>query len=276
MTPSYRDMAILRLKQAKTTWGLLDDGDITITHSSILQPVIYAGVKAMLKIAFDDEERRGGALMACWNGNGAAKVFKHNQNALLLERGSPHQSLRTKVISGEEDEANRIICSVAAKLHRTACNASLPLIPLSEWFRALFEEGAKYGGIFNTASNIAAFLLETSPGETALHGDLHYDNIICSPSGTWGAIDPKALKGERAFDLANLFCNPTPEIATSTERLAKQAKFIANEAHLDIKRLLQWITAWACLSATWILQDGEDASTHITVAKNASGELSRI
>jgi streptomycin 6-kinase len=47
----------------------------------------------MLKVAFNQEEREGSALMAWWNGDGAARVLAHDAEALLLERAQGSRSL---------------------------------------------------------------------------------------------------------------------------------------------------------------------------------------
>jgi streptomycin 6-kinase len=39
----------------------------------------------MLKIAVLDEERLGNQLMNWWDGQGAARVVKHDENAILME-----------------------------------------------------------------------------------------------------------------------------------------------------------------------------------------------
>ena len=45
-------------------WDLVPDGEPITTPSSLLLAVRHNGVPAMLKIAREEEERRGGALMA--------------------------------------------------------------------------------------------------------------------------------------------------------------------------------------------------------------------
>ena len=37
---------------------------------------------------------------------------------------------------------------------------------------------------------------------------MHHDNILDFGERGWLVIDPKRLHGERAFDYANIFCNP--------------------------------------------------------------------
>ena len=69
-------------------WQLLPDGDPVATRSSRLLPVRCPdGMLAMLKIAVEEEEARGAALMAWWAGDGAAHVLARDGEALLLERG---------------------------------------------------------------------------------------------------------------------------------------------------------------------------------------------
>jgi len=265
-----------KLKHAKLNWKLQGDGEIFKTHSSILQPVIYEGIKAMLKIPVADEERRGSLLMVCWDGNGSAKIFRHDENALLMERAVGTRSLKQMVINGNEDEANKIICGVAAKLHATKCEAVKELIPLPIWFNALEPAAGQYGGILVECSRIANQLLSDPIETVVLHGDIHYENILDSGTRGWVAIDPKGLVGERGFDFANIFCNPDIKTATSPGRLSRQVKLIAKEANLDAKRLLNWIIAWTGLSAAWALYDREDTGLQMSVAEIALKELNNF
>jgi streptomycin 6-kinase len=46
-------------------------------------------------------------------------------------------------------------------------------------------------------------------------------------------------------------------------------------AALDVHRLLQWIVAWAGLSASWFLHDEESAEGALGVAELAAAELRR-
>ena len=88
------------------------------------------------------------------------------------------------------------------------------------------------------------------------------------------AIDPKGLICERVFDFANIFCNPDFETATQPGRLARQATIVAEAAGPDRQRLLQWILAYAGLSAAWIIGDGDDPALPHAIAEAAAAELS--
>jgi streptomycin 6-kinase len=74
-------------------WELTPDGEPIATHSSRLLPVRQHGAPAMLKVAVEAEEKFGGALMAWWDGEGAARVLAHKGDAILLERAEGKVSL---------------------------------------------------------------------------------------------------------------------------------------------------------------------------------------
>jgi streptomycin 6-kinase len=50
---------------------------------------------------------------------------------------------------------------------------------------------------------------------------------------------------------------------------------IADAGRLERKRLLQWILAWAGLSAAWFIGDGASPHTALSVAELAAAELNR-
>jgi streptomycin 6-kinase len=254
-------------------WTLTPDGDPIITRSSRLLPVRRDGVPAMLKVAMNAEERRGGAVMAWWNGQGAARVLAHDGNALLLERAVAGISLAKFARTGRDDEASRIICAAVAELHAPGSLPPSDLVSLTEWFEALQPAAAVHGGILRRSAEAASELLATQRDVTVLHGDIHHDNILDFGPRGWLAIDPKGLRGERGFDYANLFCNPDHETATLPGRLARRVELVVEAAALEPARLLRWILAWAGLSAAWLIDDGMSPQGALRVAELAEAEL---
>lgn len=228
----------------------------------------------MLKIAVEAEERRGASLMVWWNGEGATRVLAHDDNALLLERALGKESLVEMARNGRDDQASRILCEVAAKLHATRdCPPPSTLVPLSHWFRAIYPAASRFGGILERAAQTANELLAEPREVVVLHGDIHHGNILDAGPRGWLAIDPKGLLGERGFDFANIFCNPDPETATAPGRLARQAGVVAEAAGLERVRLLKWVLAYAGLSAAWMLEDGNQPEPVLAVAELAAFEL---
>lgn len=254
-------------------WGLTPDGEPIITHSSRLLPVRTGSVPAMLKIAVEAEEKWGAALMVWWAGEGAVRVLAHEGNVLLLERATGEGSLVEMARHGQDDEASRIICAVATKLHSPRASPPPSLLPLSHWFRELNPAALKYGGILGLAAATAAELLAKPQDIVVLHGDIHHGNILDAGPRGWLAIDPKRLLGERGFDFANIFCNPDLDTVTAPGRLARQIKVVAEAAGLERARLLKWVLAYAGLSAAWTLGEGETPTLALAVAELAALEL---
>jgi streptomycin 6-kinase len=254
-------------------WKLVADGEPVTTRSSVLLPVRHAGEPAMLKLALSNEERRGAALMVWWGGGGAARVLAHHGDALLLERAIGAASLAEMAREGRDDEASRILCEVAARLHAPRARTPPPLVTLRSWFAAIEPAAALRGGILRDAAATAKRLLRAPRDVVVLHGDLHHGNVLDAGPRGWVAIDPKGLVGERGFDFANVFCNPDGDVATAPGRLARQATVVAAAAGLDRARLLQWILAYAGLSAAWSLEDGDDPACALAVAELAAREM---
>jgi streptomycin 6-kinase len=276
------------LARAIHDWQLTADGEFFIAGNSLLQPVLQRlgeseSRPAMLKIPLSAKGNAGFRLLACWDGKAVVSVYKYDAHALLMERAVGPQSLRRLVLDGREDEANTIVCKVVGQLHANGCMdgketvgvvpLSTELPPLASWFRSLEKAAAQHGGLFATCQTVADALLRDPQDQLALHGDIHYDNILDSGTRGWVAIDPKGVIGERGFDYANLFCNPDMATATTPGRLPKQARLVAALAGLEPQRLLHWIIAWAGLMAAWMLEDRETPTLPLLVAELAAKEL---
>ena len=256
-------------------WNLTPDGEPLTTPTSHLLPVRYKGLPAMLKIATEAEESFGGGLMAWWDGDGAARVYAHDGDALLMERAAGTQSLVEMARCENDDDACRIFCQVAARLHSPRPTPPPAVIPLTDWFRELWPMTEKHGGILAHCAETAHYLLTTQTDETVLHGDLHHGNVLDFGRRGWLAIDPKRLGGERGFDYANIFLNPDGETALAAGRLARRADVVAEAAGLERTRLLRWALAYAGLSASWSLGVGQSAKTALQIAENAAVELKK-
>jgi streptomycin 6-kinase len=258
-----------------TRWDLVPDGEPIFTPGSQLLPVRRRGEPAMLKVAHEQEERWGALLMRWWDGDGAARVLAHDGDALLLERAAGTRSLAEMARDGRDDEASRIICEVAARLHAPRDAPPPELIGLPHWFRELWPAAERHGGLLARAAVVARKLLDAQREIVPLHGDIHHENVFDFGPRGWLAIDPKRLAGERTFDYVNMLRNPDFAMATAPGRLARQATVIAEAAGLDRTRLLQWTLAFAALSAAWIMNDGDEPTLDIAVAEIAEAELAK-
>ena len=256
-------------------WALEPDGEAIVTPFSRLLPVRQHGMPAMLKIASEAEEARGSVLLTWWDGEGAARVLAHDGDALLLERAMGPRSLSRLARSGGDDEATQILCRAIARLHAVRKPPPRDLIPLEAWFADLWPFADKEGGIWAHSAAVARELLAAPEDVVVLHGDIHHDNVLDFGPRGWLAIDPKRLIGERGFDYANIFCNPDCATASMAERFGRRVNIVVEESGVRRSRLVQWILAWAGLSAAWFVGDNQPADTDIAVAKLCLAVLDR-
>lgn len=149
-------------------WGLTIDGDAFVSLNGNLLPVRQHGIPAMLKISQVAEEQAGGQLMAWWDGQGAAPVLAHDDKALLMVRAQGPASLMQMVSDGRDDEATRILCAVAAQLHAPVAKPIPALVPLEQWFEALWDAAAMHGGILEHCARTARELLAAPRDITVL------------------------------------------------------------------------------------------------------------
>lgn len=255
-------------------WHLTPDGEAIHTGSSDLLPVTWRSRPAMLKLARIEEEERGHALMVWWAGQGAAQVYAHEAEALLMERLDPQPSLAAMPHADQDDEATRILCAAVARLHGDRDEPWPELPGLRRWFRSL-EAAAPGGGMLAECWAVTAGLLAGPQDVQPLHGDIHHANVLHSPERGWLAIDPKGIIGERGYDYANIFSNPDQQWALRPGRLARQVEVVVQAAGLERPRLLRWIVAYSGLSAAWHLEDGEEerAAWQLETARSAAAEL---
>ncbi len=88
-------------------WRLTPDGPLTVTRTGHVLPVRRDRVAMILKLSADEDERAAGTLLTWWNGDGAARVFARDEQALLMERAEGKRSLSGMARDGQDDEACR-------------------------------------------------------------------------------------------------------------------------------------------------------------------------
>jgi len=174
---------------------------------------------------------------------------------------------------GQDDEATRILCAVAVRLHVPRAKPIPELVPLVQWFEALWSMAVTHGGILEHCAGVASELLADPRDVAVLHGDIHHGNVLDFGQPGWLAIDPKGLYGERGFDYANILCNPDDASALAPGCFARRIALIAGASKIYRRRLLQWVLAWAGLSATWMLEDGAEPDSRLEVARLAASAL---
>ncbi len=253
------------LERYAQEWGLSDQRPLTSTTTSWLYLVTYQGKPAVLKVltplgALD--EKLGAPALQRWSGEGAVRLYRFDEGAHLLE----YVEGPTLAEVGDR-EADLILVDLVARLHSQGQRPPVELTPLQEYSGSLFQRGGA-DPEFTEGARVARALLESSTESFLLHGDLHHDNVLRHPDRGWLVLDPKGVRGERAFDLANWFYNPQGR--PTEERLRAQLERFSNGLEIDRTRLLDWVYAYGCLSLSWCLDDGVSIEGRASTLQMAS------
>lgn len=269
-------------------WGLSNPQLLAETFTSHVYTVIHDGETVVLKLLkpVGAEERLGALALRYFDGRGAVRLLREDDDAHLLEYASG-EDLTGLVQNGQDEQATAIIAEVIATLH---ADQSAPppegLRTLRRWFQALFvqaEQDRQKGlnTIFMRAAAIADTVLSQQRDLRVLHGDIHHQNIRRSPRG-WLLFDPKGVYGERTYDLANTLCNPPPEYgvnAVDEARILHNAAILARVCDIELPRVLLFLHLYACLSASWTLEGhdgGWDITNIITIAEIAERHMESV
>ena len=273
------------LRHYVQTWHLAAPHHLASTTTSHVYTVQHHGATVILKLLtpVGQEDEQGAAAALTWfAGDGAIRLLRSDAHALLLEYVAG-DTLTGLVATGHDDAATDIVADVMAQLYRPVESAVLPgLTPLPQRFRALFvraqqEHAAPGASLFVDATAVAHALLADQQEQCVLHGDLHHENMKYSPQRGWLALDPKGLTGERAYDAANVLCNPVtlPGLVQSEARLVRQANRLAARLPISPQRLLAWVYAHACLAASWSLEDGTEPQHWLRMAHLVRPQVSQ-
>lgn len=262
-----KPIACALLVELLAKWRLEPDGTPFSTHTSVLMPAKQAGNPVMLKVTHEPDELRGGELLAWWDGVGAVQVIERDGNALLMERATGTRSLVQMSENNRDEEATRILCSVAAELHRARFETVPPLQSLDETFSELLTSDSS-DILIRQGRAMARELIASQVDCLPLHGDLHHFNVLDTGDGRWLAIDPKGLFGERAFEFVSLFRNPSTSFSNNPTLFERRIAQIESRAGVDAARLRSWIVAFCALCVVW--------NYYPTGCPDADRELARL
>jgi len=222
------------------------------------------GADLVLKVAYPhDEARDEAAVLRAWDGSGAPRLVDAHAGdwALLLERvrpGTPLRAARTPVRRRLAEGAG-----VLRALHGSATPAVVPdLTAVAAGWAGLMERRAAAHpatgldpGLLTSALDV---LRAPAPARLVLlHGDLNPGNLLRAPGG-WCAIDPKAMRGDPAYDpwpLLEQVGAPwrTPD---PVRELRDRTRLVAERAALDPVAVASWSHARSTEQALWLAAHG--------------------
>ena len=237
-----------------------------LSYNWVVPALREDGVPAVLKLSFpgDKEFLTEAAALTAFGGRGICRLLELDLTggAMLLERLQPGRPLTTVE---DDEEATALAASVMEKLRRPAPpDHAFPTV--SDWARGFERLRRRFDGgtgpmpenLVGEAEALFAELLLSEGEPLLLHGDLHHENVLSAGGGSWLAIDPKGIVGERAYEAAALLHNPVGSLDAPDPRglLQRRLDVLSEELGLDRARVRAWGLAQAVLSAYWGLEDG--------------------
>ncbi|MDP3533052.1 MAG: aminoglycoside phosphotransferase family protein [Alphaproteobacteria bacterium] len=214
----------------------------------------------ILKISPDIESLRKEAnALRAFAEHSCVKLYAEKDDALLIERAIPGQSLKN-YFNLRDEEAIYIASDLITKLHKAPLPIENQFPHISDWLALLDQDLNIPSEYLQKARDLKNHLLETSPKNVLLHGDLHHDNIL-SHSNDWIAIDPKGIIGDPAYEIAAFIRNPIPDLLTipnAKEIIEKRIQLFAHILKTPSQRIAQWNFVQAVLAWAWALEDDCD------------------
>ena len=248
------------LQEYQALWALSDPTLIAKTNTSHVYKVQHKSNVVVLKLytqAGREDEARGPIFLDLCSGNSAAKVFKYDDNACLLEF-IDGDVLIELVNQGKDEEATAIIGDVLKKIHQTKISNDTGLIDLKTYMRYLFKYAkGDCPDIVKRAAQVAEQYLKKPAPTCLLHGDMHHENVMHHPERGWLALDPKGVIGNPAFDLANTLHNPIPHknLYHNEARLLKQVEILSQKTDIKSQDILESAYIHGALSSCWTKSD---------------------
>jgi streptomycin 6-kinase len=223
-------------------------------------------VPAVLKISLPDAgSDHEHLVLRRWGGDGAVRLLSADppRRAVLLERLRP-QNLATL----PDVDA----CEVVAGLYRRLHVAALPQLStltsyLHAWtseFEALPRSAPIPHRLVEQAIAQARELADR-PGDSVVHGNLHYENVLAADREPWLAIAPRPVNGDPHYELAPMLWHRWDEL-TGNVRDGVRRRFytLVDAAGLDEERA----RAWVVVRVVWqAVRDPTSATKYVALAK---------
>ncbi|WP_213283223.1 aminoglycoside phosphotransferase family protein [Cellulomonas hominis] len=272
--------------RALRRWDLTAGAPFPSGSASWCAPVTRDGADLVLKISFPhDEARDEAAVLAAWDGRGAVRLVDHDGPdwALLLERvrpGTPMRAVRTPVVRRLAEAAD-----VLRVLHEAPAPARLPRLTAvaASWADLAAERAdraARAGlrldaGLLRAADDVLR--APAAAREVTLHGDGNPGNLLADRAGGWRAIDPKALRGDPAYDpwpLLEQVGDPWRS-ADPVRTLRERLLLVAERAGLDPAAAAGWALARGTEAALWAWHHGGPPAT-LAAGLRRAGDWARV
>jgi streptomycin 6-kinase len=248
-------------------WQLRRDGEPIQGPGSLVQPVRTSdGLPAILKVTSPDAETEHEHLvLRRWAGDGAVR---------LLSADPPHHAVLLERLHGESLHTLRDVdaCEVVAGLYRRLHVPALPQLRtltsyLKQW-TSEFERLPRSAPIPHRLVEQATVLsreLADQPGDSVVHGNLHYGNVLAADREPWLAIAPRPANGDPHYEVAPMLWHRWEELNGKVRDGVRHRLYtLVDAAGFDEDRARAWVIVRVVQHA---IRDPANLTKYIALAK---------
>jgi streptomycin 6-kinase len=248
-------------------WRLRTDGESLQGPCSVVLPVLTSdGVPAVLKVTSGDPETEHEHLvLRRWAGDGAVRLLSADppRHAVLLER------LRGESLDTLRDvDACEVVAALYRRLHVPALPQLRTLTSYLERWTVEFEQLPRGAPIPHRLVEQATTLsreLADQPGDSVVHGNLHYGNVLAADRQPWLAIAPRPANGDPHYEIAPMLWHRWDELSGNVRDGVRQRFYaLVDAAGFDEHRARAWVIVRVVQQA---IRDRANLTKYIALAK---------
>jgi streptomycin 6-kinase len=246
------------LQECERRWSLKTTGIFDLSYNYVASAVFKNGKEAVVKLAVPGGEFAS-ELHALQYLRGPyiaeLKDYDEDRGILILEKISPGVPLAA--ICMDDDQKTEIASDLLKHLWK-AVQPVRKVYSVRDREKELIMESKKHSDGFGEISaetikealKVFAYMNTTAGELYFLHGDLHHGNILKRENGSWAAIDPKGLAGEREYDTIQFLINELPSV-NAEFIIRKRVDIFVEKLNLNRERILLWGFCHAVLASCW-------------------------
>jgi streptomycin 6-kinase len=257
------------VKNLAHQWGLSNLKPVeNLTYNYVLsglqgiQPII-------LKIGLDHKElEKEVTTLKFLKSPHVVSILNYQTGAMLLEHALPGTSLHP-FFPEQDTESLEIACKLMQQLHQLPGPAQGSFPSLADRVALLDKNWNIPDKYLHKARILKNQLLATAPQSVLLHGDFHHGNIL-QHGDSWIVIDPQAVVGEPAYEIAIFICNPLHKLIESPDVrtiIINRIALAAEKCAIDPARIYDWTFVHSVLAWAWSLEDGRNIEEFARLTK---------
>lgn len=245
------------VQEIATQWNLTDLKPFgNLTYNYILSGLHHAK-PIILKIGHDHQElAQEVKTLEYFKSPYTVKVLKYQPGILLLEQAVPGNTLHS-FFPDRDNESLTIACKLLQHLHTIPPSLKNSFPSLAERVALLDKKWNIPNKYLQKARVLKTQLLATASSSALLHGDFHHGNIL-QHNDSWIVIDPRAIVGDPAYEIAIFICNPPYELIAlpqAEKYITQRVTLAAHLLSINPHRIQAWTFVHSVLAWAWSLED---------------------